>query len=140
MFSAMNRSFSKADRSDKAKSVVARVPKQGTFALYKPELHKPDVTFYVSDVKFNVTKTNSLVTPIVGVITFTTTWKNPDPYQPPPEFKEFLKELNEPRHDEKRLEFAWLNNKWVFTGPADLHYYGLDSEPFLAFLAPYGKE
>jgi hypothetical protein len=110
------------------RSVVSALPKQGQIASTKS-------SYDISDVAFDVKKTESLVTPIVGLITYTAT------LPATPRGRSFSVRC--------RLEFAWVNNRWLFTRVLNDHtgkeFISLDGSkdyfhadpPLRAFLAPY---
>ena len=110
------------------RSVVSALPKQGQIASGK-------YTYDISHVAFDVKKTESLVTPTVGLITYTATLPRS------PKARSFSIRC--------RLEFAWVNNRWVFTrivnDETGKEFVSLDGSkdyfhadpPLRAFLAPY---
>jgi hypothetical protein len=114
------------------RSVVSALPKRGVFASDKSK------SYDISDVAFDVKRTNSLVNPTVGLIAFTITFEVPgyDHRHPHPYSMRY------------RLEFAWINDHWAFsrirndeTGTDFTNFGGgkdiLDADPMRAFLVPY---
>jgi hypothetical protein len=111
------------------RSLVSAMPTQGQIASTQS-------SYVVTDIAFDVKKTESLVTPIIGIIDFTA--KGVLPTKALPRGYHFSMRY--------RLEFAWINDQWVFNrvlhegrdftnsgGGNDI----LDADPMHPFLAPY---
>src|SRR5262249_8248936 len=80
--------------------IVSALPKQGQMGKGKYSSR-----YDISDIAFDVKKTDSLMTPIVGFIAFTGSGVLSGVGRPPTPV---------PFSWRYRLEFAWINNRWVF--------------------------
>src|SRR5262249_13260451 len=107
--------------------IVSAMPKEGRAST--------KMRYDITEVAFDVKKTDSLVTPIVGLIRYTA----------------ILPGIQKGRSFSIRcrLEFAWINNRWVFnrilndetgkefSNPDGSKDYFHADPPMRAFLAPY---
>jgi hypothetical protein len=87
----------KDDPVDSFKDLVASFPKQSVAKS------SPDVTFNIEVADYDVKKTDSLVSPIIGLINFSTTHPHP--------FADFAGEVF--RMD-LQMVFGWQDGKWRF--------------------------
>jgi hypothetical protein len=85
----------KDDPVDSFKELVASFPKQSVAKF------SPDVTFNIEVADYDVKKTDSLVSPIVGLINFSTT--HPIPFAP-----------DETSTMNLQMVFGWKDGKWSF--------------------------
>lgn len=82
------------DPADSFKDLVASFPKQSVAKS------NPDVTFNIEVADYDVKKTDSLISPIIGLINFSTTEPNP--------FADEVVRMN------LQMVFEWQDGKWRF--------------------------
>jgi hypothetical protein len=85
----------KDDPVDSFKELVASFPKQSAAKSM------PDVTFNIEVADYDVKKTDSLVSPIIGLINFST--EEPNPFAP-----------DETSTMNLQMVFGWQDGKWRF--------------------------